>query len=1414
MSVEDRVFECENCGGAFEKISEGKYKCKYCGFVKEILTSTSGEILSLLNDANRLRRNGDFDEAYDIYQTITQKDPNNPEGYWGLFLSEYGIYHEEDPKTKRHVPTCHRISTISVFDNNNLKKTLELASDNQREAFRQSAEEIENIREKIVKIAQNEPPYDVFICYKRTINNTNGEESYTKDSVNAQKIYTKLTSLGYKVFFAENTLQNLAGTEYEPIIFNALNTSRIMFVICSKPEYINSTWVKNEWRRYLNIMQYDETKRIIPVLQDMPGSKLPDLLKKHQALEINVDFESNLLSTVTRILGSANKANVQRVSIDQKKATKKSNTLKSNIEAREIKFNSATKLVVSDQTQIRNALLSLKNRAYDMAIDDFLMLKNKESLKNICEFALTFIRFQLLNRNMPERLVGKTIDDLGNKGLSKYLSKTTNIGQPVARLSEKEGNDLIKTFNACVENCDKETSDFVFSEMKKEYTDSADLVTKSYIYVAISGWESSIKNDLFTNANFIILTTANLQCKPIYDVVAKCYDSQDVDGYINLLQEYAKCFMKNSSFTMAIDAYNKILEVDDGNVNARYNKFLAELKVRSEADLKWVVYKLDENMLTKFKDEVLSYCNEQQRYDYLSSFADKLTYVVYFIYPEYRILQKDFLSYALNISNLKKSNRDVCEKAINLLGTDGKITYKITETNYYKMQKEQAKKQEQAVDGLINAKRITKRILALQNSDGAENGKEDNLFVDWSLKNLLKCFDTILSYYPQDKDTNMVTRIRQMADSLKRNRFFEQAVKYYRIIISANKDAHDCYWGILQCKLKCADSDELVYAETPLKNMQEFQDAINSAPDQYTVEKYQKVYNEQRSSKKSHAPKPTRKMPVNPGKIDFNVLNKKDKDETTLSYLKTRHRHKVTQIVALIILLVAGLIAGGYYLDSFLYYNVSHYRTTYITTKDEFLAIGNSGKYTLTIDIDLNHVDKERFARKNSDVFNGIIFGDGHKIFNYKLDVSDNNANALFGNASGAKFCNLEMVDVQITQSKSGMQTYIGALVSKGENVTIQNVTISGTIEGIGLSCVGSLAGMLTNGSVVKDCISTCTISGNKMIGGLVGYLNGSAINLTNEGDLTATAEYSTGNVIDLGGICGVLYGKGHNLVNKGNITYKRYSTLKYTGGVIGFCGAYLTDISNSGNVIGDCFVGGCVGGLYSGNVIPDDGMGETTSVTASLNGAKNTGTVKALGSIVGDNNGNDISCGGIAGYVCKANFINAENRGDIVLTDTGCKSGRYIGGIVGDFYSRDYETTYIRLHNYGKILLSSKQTYKQVGGIIGHMFEANYVVITFQNCSNNVALGQETTISTDVGGIIGYFQGTNKTDLSRLDFINCSQTGNISGIKYAGGLAGDVSAGGHIEKNCTYNGYTYTNGTQSQYGTPLLGNVHATTSW
>ena len=54
------------------------------------------------------------------------------------------------------------------------------------------------------------------------------------------------------------------GQEYEPYIFAALNSAKIMLAFGTDYEYFNAVWVKNEWSRFLKLMAKDKEKHLIP----------------------------------------------------------------------------------------------------------------------------------------------------------------------------------------------------------------------------------------------------------------------------------------------------------------------------------------------------------------------------------------------------------------------------------------------------------------------------------------------------------------------------------------------------------------------------------------------------------------------------------------------------------------------------------------------------------------------------------------------------------------------------------------------------------------------------------------------------------------------------------------------------------------------------------------------------------------------------------------------------------------------------------------------------------------------------------------------------------------------------------------------------------------------------------------------
>ncbi len=188
----------------------------------------------------------------------------------------------------------------SILADEDYRAAVEYAPDAEsRRLYEEQAAQIADIQKGILSISANEKPYDVFICYKET--DDNGQR--THDSQWAQDVYYGLTEQGYKVFFSRITLEDKLGQEYEPYIFAALNSARVMVVIGSKPEYFNAVWVKNEWSRYLALMTKDLKRLLIPCYRDMDPYDLPDELSSLQSQDMSkIGFMQDLLRGVKKVL--------------------------------------------------------------------------------------------------------------------------------------------------------------------------------------------------------------------------------------------------------------------------------------------------------------------------------------------------------------------------------------------------------------------------------------------------------------------------------------------------------------------------------------------------------------------------------------------------------------------------------------------------------------------------------------------------------------------------------------------------------------------------------------------------------------------------------------------------------------------------------------------------------------------------------------------------------------------------------------------------------------------------------------------------------------------------------------------------------------------------------------------------------
>ena len=168
-----------------------------------------------------------------------------------------------------------------------------------------------------------------------------------------------------------------------------------------------------------------------------------------------------------------------------------------------------------------------------------------------------------------------------------------------------------------------------------------------------------------------------------------------------------------------------------------------------------------------------------------------------------------------------------------------------------------------------------------------------------------------------------------------------------------------------------------------------------------------------------------------------------------------------------------------------------------------------------------------------SNQFNTEFEGNGHTIFNLRINRNTNNI-GLFGIAGAtANIANIGLLDVHIIGNND-----VGGLVGRMSVSSVANSYATGSVKGN--NQIGGLVGFADGGSITNS-YATSSVEGNENVGGLVGFNSGSITN-----------SYATGSVIgignsptNLGGLVGQHF--------RGSITNSYATGLPSLVGVSGF---------------------------------------------------------------------------------------------------------------------------------------------------------------------------------------------------------------------------------------------------------------------
>lgn len=228
-----------------------------------------------------------------------------------------------------------------------------------------------------------------------------------------------------------------------------------------------------------------------------------------------------------------------------------------------------------------------------------------------------------------------------------------------------------------------------------------------------------------------------------------------------------------------------------------------------------------------------------------------------------------------------------------------------------------------------------------------------------------------------------------------------------------------------------------------------------------------------------------------------------------------------------------------------------------------FDTYGDNKKVFLENDINLHG-----YEWKPVPVFGGVFDGQGHAIIHGDLNAIGSDVGFFSKLKKSGVVRNLH---IEGNVTATGSQTNMGGLVGVNQG-TIENCSFTGCVTGE--KAVGGLVGFNEEGAFIKGSVNYARITGLKETGGLAGINEGSIEACENRGEINTNENKDTAE--DTGGIAGFVKGTVSGSKNYGTVGYDHVGY--NTGGIAGKLNGSLLDCENRGAVYGRKDVGGIAG--------------------------------------------------------------------------------------------------------------------------------------------------------------------------------------------------------------------------------------------
>ena len=238
-----------------EKISEANKSI--AEFEKHWKQSELQKLAGMYLQAESLQNDRAFDKAEDMYRQVLIQGGADPEVYWRIILCHYCVVYQRDNEGNPILTILYPdlSDPEEMSDRRNLLSSI--ASTTKEEYYTGELARLDGVLEKYREV-YHQVKYDVFISVKQATWQK-GKKYYTTDHKMGLDLYEHLSSLGLRVFNSEAPACKCpAGQEWEPYILAALLSAKVMIVVGTCREHMESQWVKNEWSRFLWLQKHED----------------------------------------------------------------------------------------------------------------------------------------------------------------------------------------------------------------------------------------------------------------------------------------------------------------------------------------------------------------------------------------------------------------------------------------------------------------------------------------------------------------------------------------------------------------------------------------------------------------------------------------------------------------------------------------------------------------------------------------------------------------------------------------------------------------------------------------------------------------------------------------------------------------------------------------------------------------------------------------------------------------------------------------------------------------------------------------------------------------------------------------------------------------------------------------------------